>query len=79
MRQNVAPALAGRDGKALAVALDKVAALSPDASWEWSAMSKGAADEARKGNVQEARLVCQLCHNKYKPAYKDKHRGRPVK
>jgi hypothetical protein len=79
MRQNMAPALAAKDGRALAVALDKAASLSPDPSWDWSAMAKGAADEARKGNVQEARQVCQLCHRKYKATYRDKHKTRAIK
>ncbi len=78
MRANMAPALAAMDAPALARALDRTASFSPDASWTWAAMSKTAADAARRGDVAEARKSCQACHNAYKEKWKASYRKRPV-
>ncbi|MFO0677320.1 MAG: hypothetical protein U0169_12365 [Polyangiaceae bacterium] len=79
MRANIAPALAGKNANALAVALEKSAAFSPDPSWTWAAIANKAAAAARNGDIAAARTSCTGCHAAYKQPYKDKFRTRPVK
>ena len=79
MRKNVATAVAAKDAAALAVALDRVASFSPDASWRWAEISKRAADAARRGDIAEARKSCQDCHHAYKADWNAKYRARPVR
>jgi hypothetical protein len=78
MRDNVASAVAANDSAALARALDRTAALSPDPTWTWKAVAAEAADAARRGDIPAARKSCQGCHNAYKPQYKEKYRLRRV-
>ena len=79
MRANMAPALAGKDGPALAKALERTATFSPNPAWEWAAISKTAAEAAKKGDIDTARQSCQGCHSKFKAPYKEKFRVRPAK
>lgn len=75
MRQNMAPALAAGDNAGLAAALDKVAKISPDASWStWSTLSKQGSDAAKKGDLAGAKASCKGCHDAYKDKYKAQHR-----
>jgi hypothetical protein len=79
MRINMAPALAAMDANALALALDKSAAFTPDPAWQWSQIAKTAADAARAGDIPNARKSCQGCHGQYKAQYKEKYRLRAIK
>ena len=79
MRVTMAPALAAKDAPALARALERTATFSPDAAWQWAAISKTAAEAAKKGDIEGARKSCQGCHTIYKTPYKEKFRGRPAK
>jgi hypothetical protein len=79
MRRNMAPALAAKNGPALATALDRSAAMSPDPSWRWSALAKDAATAARAGDIETARKSCGGCHTAFKAQYKAKFRLQPVK
>jgi hypothetical protein len=79
MRKNVAPAVAAKDAAAPAVALERVATFSPDASWSWAEMSRQAAAAARRGDLAEARKSCQGCHHTYKAEWNAKYRTRPVR
>ena len=75
MRQNMAPALAAGDNAGLAAALDKVATISPDASWAtWGTYSKQGSDAAKKGDLVSAKAACKGCHDAYKDKYKAQYR-----
>jgi hypothetical protein len=78
MRVNVAPAVASNDPQQLAKALDRLAAFSPDPSWNWAPIAKAAAVAARRGDMPEARKSCQGCHNAYKEQWKTQYRKRAV-
>lgn len=78
MRVNIAPAVASNDPQVLAKALDRLAAFSPDPSWNWASISKAAAAAARRGDMTEARKSCQGCHNAYKEQWKTQFRKRAV-
>jgi hypothetical protein len=79
MRQNMAPAVAANDTQALAKALDRAAAFSPDASWKWAEIAKTAAEFARQGDMGAARKSCRGCHDSYKNDWKASYRTRPIK
>ena len=79
MRKNIAPAITANDTQALARALDRLAALSPDASWRWAEIAKTGAEFARQGDMSAARKSCKGCHELYKPTWKASYRSRPVK
>ncbi len=79
MRINMAPALAAKDGAALARALERTATFSPDSSWQWATISKAAADAAKNGDIETARKSCVGCHVSFKAPYKAKYRTRPAK
>jgi hypothetical protein len=75
MRQNMAPAVAAGDNAGLAAALDKVAKISPDASWStWGTLSKQGSDAAKKGDLAGAKASCKGCHDAYKDKYKAQYR-----
>jgi hypothetical protein len=78
MRVNIAPAVAANDPQVLAKALDRLAAFSPDPSWNWAPIAKAAAAAARRGDMTEARKSCQGCHNAYKEQWKTQFRKRAV-
>src|SRR4051794_33410241 len=85
MRANMAPANASGDGPALAAALDKAAAFSPDPSWNgsdanksWDAIAKAGAAAARANDLAGAKAACKKCHDGYKELYKTKFRAKPV-
>jgi hypothetical protein len=67
---------------AVATSFDKVATMSPDASWgDWAKISKDGAAAARKGGdegTQGAKAACKACHDKYKNEYKQKFRTKAV-
>jgi hypothetical protein len=79
MQDNIGAQMADGNLAGVATGLDKAATMSPDPSWtEWAKMSKDGADAARKGDKAGAKASCKSCHDKYKQAYKDKYRTRPV-
>jgi len=79
MRKNVAPAVTANDTQALATAMDKLATLSPDPSWEWADIARKSAEAARRGDMDEARKACRTCHSTLKPQWRQKFRGRPIR
>ncbi len=79
MRANIAPAITANDTQALARALDRAAAFSPDGSWRWSEIAKTGAEFARQGDMSAARQSCKGCHELYKPSWKSNYRSRPVR
>jgi hypothetical protein len=79
MRANIAAPLAANNSGALAVALEKTAKLSPDASWgSWSTIAAQGAAAAKKGDVAGARASCKACHEAWREKYKQQYRQRPV-
>jgi hypothetical protein len=79
MQDNIGAQMADGNLAAVAIGLDKAAAMSPDPSWtDWVKISKDGADAARKGDKAGAKASCKSCHDKYKQLYKDKYRTRPV-
>jgi len=79
MRTNISPAVVANDAGALAKALDRVAALSPDPSWDWSEISRRGAEAARRGDIDEARKSCRECHDAYKALWREKYRSKAVR
>lgn len=79
MRANIAPAITANDTQALARALDRVAAFSPDSSWRWAEIAKTGAEFARQGDMSAARKSCKGCHELYKPSWKSSYRSRPIR
>ena len=79
MRVNMAPALAAKDAPALARALERTAAFSPDPSWQWAQIARTAAEAANAGDIEGARKSCVGCHASFKEPYKAKFRVRPAK
>lgn len=78
MRANLGTPLAGGDTAALAAGLNKVAAASPDASWNWSKIANDGAAAAAAGDVPGAKAACKSCHDAYKGPYKERFRTRPA-
>ena len=78
MRSNMGAALAANDLPALAKALDHAVTLSPDPSWNWSALAKEGADAAKKGDLAGAKASCKKCHDAFKDKYKAQFRTRPI-
>ena len=79
MRANIAAPLAANNSAALAVALEKTAKLSPDASWgSWSTIAAAGAAAAKKGDIAGARASCKACHGAWREKYKQQYRLRPV-
>lgn len=79
MRKNVAPAVTANDTQALAKAMDKLATLSPDPSWDWADIARKSAEAARRGDMDEARKACRGCHSTLKPQWRQKFRLRPIR
>jgi hypothetical protein len=78
MRLNMAPALASKDTKLLAAALDKTVSFSPDETSSWASLTMAAADAAKGGDLATARKSCQECHQAFKKVYIEKFRRRPI-
>lgn len=78
MRANMGAAMAAGDLPTLAKSLDKAATLSPDASWNWGAISKAGADAARKGDTAGAKAACKSCHDSFKDKYKAQFRAKAI-
>jgi hypothetical protein len=82
MQDNVGSKLADGNLDAVANSLDKVATMSPDASWtDWAKFAKDGAAAARKGGdagTQGAKQACKACHDKYKNDYKTRFRTKAV-
>ena len=79
MRKNIAPAVTANDTQALARALDRAAAFSPDGSWRWAEIAKTGAEFARQGDMSAARKSCKGCHVLYKATWKSSYRSRPIR
>jgi len=74
MRLVIAPAAASGDAAGLVAGLAKVAAMSPDPSWDWARIAQDGADGARRGNVAAATATCGPCHLQYKAPWRERHR-----
>jgi hypothetical protein len=79
MRKNVATAVTSNDTQALAKAMDKLATFSPDPASPWADIAKKSAEAARRGDMDEARKACRVCHTTLKPEWRQKYRLRPIK
>lgn len=83
MEQNVQPAVENRDAAALGAALEKIAQLAPDPSWNegensWSQIALDHAAKAKAGDFQGARASCKGCHKIWRERYREEHRTRPL-
>ncbi len=78
MRADISIATANEDKASLALALDRIAAVSPDPSWTWEKIAKEGADAARRGDLAEAKKSCGACHVPYKSEWRTRHRTRAV-
>jgi hypothetical protein len=78
MRGWVSIAASTKDAPSLAIALDRIAAFSPDPTWSWAEISRTAAAAARRGDIAEATKSCGTCHALYQPAWRARHRTRTV-
>jgi hypothetical protein len=79
MRATIAAPLAGNNTGALAVGLERAAALQPDPGWaSWRTIALQGAAAAKKGDVAGARAACKGCHDAWREAYKRQYRGRIV-
>ena len=78
MRGWVSIATANDDEASLAIALDRIAAFSPDPAWSWASVSRQGAAAARRGNLAEAKKSCETCHSLYRPAWRASYRTRTV-
>ena len=74
MVDQIANATVAKDAARLAGALDRVAAMSPDASWTWAAIARDGANAARSGDLPEAMKSCAACHAIYKAQWRDRYR-----
>lgn len=64
--------------EALEAAFSRVATLSPNAGWQWSAIAKKGAELAKGGDTATAKRQCKVCHDQYRDAYKAQYRGRKL-
>jgi hypothetical protein len=79
MRANLGASATNGDTAAMAIALKKSAAFSPDPSMaDWAKISNEGAAAAAKGDLDGAKASCKGCHDKYKADYKAKFRAKPV-
>lgn len=78
MKANTAIASASGDLPALAVALDKIAKMTPPGYANWASISKDGATAARAENLDGARASCTGCHKQYRDKYKAEIRTRAV-
>lgn len=79
MRASIAAPLAANNTGALAIGLERAAALQPDPSWaSWRTIALQGAAAAKKGDVSGARAACKACHDAWRDAYRRQYRGRIV-
>lgn len=82
MQSSMGSKLTDGDLAAVAVGFDKVATMSPDATWtDWAKFARDGAAAARKGGDEGkrgAKAACKGCHDAYKTQYKTRFRTRPV-
>ena len=78
MRGWVSIATANGDGGSLAIALDRIALFSPDATWSWAEISRRGAAAARHGDLAEANKSCGTCHALYRSTWRARHRTRTL-
>jgi hypothetical protein len=64
--------------EALEAAFKRVAALSPNAGWQWTAMAAKGAELVKAGDVASAKKQCKACHDAYKEPYKAQYRARKL-
>lgn len=64
--------------EALAAAFTRVAALSPNPSWQWAAISQKGAELAKSGDSAGAKAQCKVCHDQYREPYKKQYRARKI-
>lgn len=63
---------------ALEAAFNRIAAVSPNAGWQWSAIAKKGAELAKAGDTATAKKQCKACHDQYRDAYKSQYRARKL-
>lgn len=63
---------------ALEAAFNRIAALSPNAGWQWSAVAKRGAELAKSGDTATAKKQCKICHDQYRDTYKSQYRARKL-
>jgi hypothetical protein len=79
MRTNLATALGASDYQQLATAFTRTAQLSPDPAWtSWLAIANRGVAAAKKGDGEAIQAACKECHDKWRNAYRDKYRKRPI-
>lgn len=64
--------------EALEGAFRRVAALSPNGGWQWTAIAQKGAELAKSGDTAGAKKQCKTCHDQYRDAYKSQYRGRKI-
>jgi hypothetical protein len=64
--------------EALEAAFTRVAALSPNAGWQWTAIAKKGAELAKSGDTATAKKQCKACHDQHRDAYKSQYRARKL-
>jgi hypothetical protein len=82
MQDNVGSKMADGNLAVVAASLDKIATMTPDATWaDWAKFAKDGATAARQGGdagTQGAKAACKACHDKFKSDYKTRFRTRAV-
>lgn len=85
MRQNMATANSSGDMAALQTQFAKVAAISPDKSWNgsdakanWDAIAKAGIDAAKANDAAGVKGACKACHDAFKDKYKASYRTKAV-
>jgi outer membrane murein-binding lipoprotein Lpp len=77
MKRVMAPASSSADGEKLAKALLYVADHAPPGYKGWAVMAKAGAERAKAGDIEGAKVSCQLCHDAYKESYQATMRDQP--
>jgi hypothetical protein len=70
--------LSARDFGAMAVALDKVAGLSPSSYANWGSIARDGASAARVENLDAVKAACRGCHGQYRDRYKKEMRDQKL-
>lgn len=78
MKATVQPAMANGNVESLASDFERLARFAPDGYDDWAPLAARGAAAARSGDLEACRVVCKLCHDRYRACYRAEHRARPL-
>ncbi len=80
MKANLVKPKGDGDFDTVAKNIARVPSFAPEPAWkaDWTSFAKAGADAATKGDREALSAACNDCHTKYRKAYREKYRDRPI-